>query len=73
VEPVFQEPASPQEPPEAPDFTAIDTVGRETALEEAAARDDLPPGVKELFGSRAEDLPTELFRRPTEDDEPDRP
>lgn len=73
VEPVFQEPASPQEPPEAPDFSAIDDAGRETALEEAAARDDLPPGVKELFGSRADDLPTELFRRPTEDDEPDRP
>jgi cell division protein FtsZ len=73
VEPVFQEPASPQEPPEAPDFSAIDDAGRETALEEAAAREDLPPGVKELFGSRADDLPTELFRRPTEDDEPDRP
>ncbi len=73
TEPVFHETASPSEPPEAPDFTAIDDAGRETALEEAAAKDDLPPGVKELFGSRAEDMPTELFRRPTEDDEPDRP
>lgn len=74
VEPVFHEPGTPDEPPEPPDLTAIDDAGRETAKGEAAAKDDLPPGVKELFGSRAENMPTQLFRRPADDDDdPDAP
>ncbi len=73
-EPAFQaETADPSEPPESPDFSAVAEEDRETALEEAAAKDDLPPGVRELFGQRSDDMTTQLFRRPAEDDEPDTP
>lgn len=72
--PLPDDSAAPTEPPEAPDLTSMAEGERETALEEAAAKDALPPGVRELFGERAQDdMATKLFRRPTEDDEADGP